>query len=1017
MLSRLVRLVFGDKAERTFRRNRPLVAQVNRWAEGYASLSDEALTDLTRQFRERLAQGETLDGLLPEAYGAVKEACRRLLGRRWEAAGNTITWDMVPFDVQIAGAIELHRGNIAEMATGEGKTLVAVMPLYLNALPGRGAHLVTVNDYLAKRDSQWMGPVFEALGMTVGCVLTDMSPDERRAAYACDVTYGTNNEFGFDYLRDNMALSPKHLVQRGHYYAIVDEVDSVLVDEARTPLIISGSVDRTIQEFATLKPAIAELVRKQTALVNRLVGEAETLLEESRDGDRAAEDKRYEAGMRLLKSRRGHPKHKRLTKVLNDADMQRLVQTVENDFMRDKRLGELDEELYFTIDEKNHTIDLTQIGREELSPHDPDLFLVPDPVEVMAEIEAGADLPRAEIERLKEQALAVYERKTETIHILSQLLRAFTLYERDVDYVVQENKVIIVDEFTGRLMPGRRWSDGLHQAVEAKEGVAVERETQTLATITLQNYFRMYEKLAGMTGTAETEAAEFRHTYKMEVSVVPTHRPVHRLDDEDLIYRSQREKFNAILECIQRTHATGMPILVGTVSVDVSEKLSRMLRRARISHNVLNAKNHAREAEIVRDAGQLAAVTIATNMAGRGTDIKLGPGVIRCKSEDFDGEFCAVCPYRQDRSGRVNPERFPCGLHILGTERHEARRIDRQLRGRSGRQGDPGYSQFYLSLEDNLMRLFASDRMARLMAKGFEEGEAMSAGLATRAIASAQKKIEDINFERRKRTLEFDNVMNKQREAIYGFRRRILEATGSLAEQVLGVAEEALNAEWGTYQPDGAGPEEWDAPGFLFWIQRSVPMVNLKEASPPTDTETVAPWLETLLDRIAKAYEEKTAFFGEDILGNLSRWVLLNIIDTHWRDHLLAIDELREGIYLRSYGQYNPLTEYQKEATLLFEQMMYSIYKVSFEHVFRATIVPAAPESRTSMVTFTKAEAAPAAAAKEQPEAPPPRVPYRRSAAKIGRNDPCPCGSGKKYKKCCGRPGVNVGEGPALPAA
>ncbi len=1022
MISKITSFFLGDKKSRTFRKLKPVIDRINGHFRAFDSLSDEELRAKTVEFRQRLTEGETLDDLLPEAFAAVKQACKRLCGQSWEAAGNVIVWDMVPFDVQLAGGIELHRGNIAEMATGEGKTLVAVLPLYLNALEGQGTHLVTVNDYLAKRDSQWMGKVYEFLGMTVGSILTDMEPDERRVSYNSDITYGTNNEFGFDYLRDNMAHSTDQLVHRGYRYAIVDEVDSVLIDEARTPLIISGAVDRSCHEFDQLKPLVADLVRKQTLLVNDLVGEAEKLLDQAEKDGAKGEALTYEAGIKLLQARKGHPKHKRLAKVMGEAKLQRLVDRVENDFMRDKRMSEIEEELFFVVDEKGHNIDTTVKGREALSPTEPDLYLVPDLVERLAELEAKTALSPEEIEKLRSDTMAEYERKTETIHSLNQLLRAYTLYEKDVEYVIQDNKVIIVDEFTGRLMPGRRWSDGLHQAVEAKEGVQVEKETQTLATITLQNYFRMYKKLAGMTGTAETEAAEFAHTYKMDVAVVPTNRKIRRLDDDDLIYKTQREKYNAIVERIQEINKSGMPVLIGTVSVDVSEKLSRMLRRVQISHSVLNAKQHAREAEIVREAGKVGSVTIATNMAGRGTDIKLGPGVIRCKDAGFNGKFCAICPYREGKQGEVDPELVPCGLQIVGTERHEARRIDRQLRGRSGRQGDPGYSQFYISLEDDLMRLFASERMAKLMAKGFEEGEAMSHGIATRAITSAQKKIEDMNFERRKKTLEYDNVMNKQRVAIYGFRREILVGSGALIEPVMHVAKEAAAAAWDDFGGNAEEAGQTDSAGFLDWIRRQVPMLNLDGIDPAGYEGNAETWLQEILDRIKQAYEGKAKVFGDDLAGALARYVLLNIIDTHWRDHLLAIDELREGAWLQGWGQIDPLTFYQKEATLLFEEMMFNVYKESFEHVFRATLVQASPQDPTSRISFVKAEAAPTMQAAqaspesngqqagqpegEEPPAPPKVQTYRRTEAKVGRNDPCPCGSGKKYKKCHGAPGV-----------
>jgi preprotein translocase subunit SecA len=1016
MVNRIIKSLFGDKSQRTYKKLKPKIDEINRQYEAMESLSDDAIRAKTVEFRERLEKGETLDDLLPEAFAAVKQACKRLRGSAWEAGGSEIVWDMVPFDVQLAGAINLHMGNIAEMATGEGKTLVACMPLYLNALPGRGAHLVTVNDYLARRDAEWMGKVYEFLGLTVGTILTDMRPEERRESYNCDITYGTNNEFGFDYLRDNMALRPEHLVQRDHYYAIVDEVDSVLIDEARTPLIISGSVNRSIEEFAQLKPSVQELVKKQGSLINEVISEAEKLLEEAGDDAGKPGSPKYDAGIRLLMARKGFPKHKRLTKIMNDASNQRLVDRVERDYMRDKRIPELEEHLFFAVDEKGHGIDLTDKGREALSPQDPDLFLVPDIVEAVAEIESRSELPAEEKEKLKELAMAENQRKTETIHCLSQLLRGYTLYEKDVDYVVQEDKVIIVDEFTGRLMHGRRWSDGLHQAVEAKEGAHVKQETQTLATITLQNYFRMYDKLAGMTGTADTEAQEFSHTYQMGVAVIPTNRPIHRRDDDDLIYRSQREKFNAVTERVAEIHASGMPILIGTTTVDVSEKLSRMLRRMKISHNVLNAKQHEHEAQIVREAGKLGAVTIATNMAGRGTDIKLSEGVIRCKSPGFGGKRCEICPFEEGKACEVDPDLAPCGLQIVGTERHESRRIDNQLRGRAGRQGDPGYSQFYVSLEDELMRLFASDRMAALMSKGFEEGEAMQHGIATRALSSAQKKIEDINFERRKRTLDYDNVMNKQRAAIYDFRREVLQAQGTLEDTVLNISGNAIADAWEEYRQTEDGEESGDVEGFFDWLRRSVPMIDLEGLESGGAQGFDPDWLVSIEERIKAAYGKKNEIFGDEVLGALSRWVLLSVIDSHWRDHLLAVDVMREGIHLRSYAQLDPLTEYRKEASLMFEDMMFHIHRVAFEHVFRATIAQQAPRQQTRDVSFQKAEAAAAPSTGEttssagdgesaESTAPPKPETYRRTQAKVGRNDPCPCGSGKKFKKCHGAPG------------
>ncbi len=999
ILTPIIRLFTGDKRERNYRRVKPLIEQINQHFEQFQRLSEEELRGKTAEFRARLAQGQTVDELLPEAFAAVKEACRRLVGKSWVAGGIEQTWNMVPFDVQLCGAIYLHQGNVAEMATGEGKTLVASMPLYLNALEGQGAHLVTVNDYLARRDAEWIGPVYQMLGLTVGVILTNMAPHERRASYNCDITYGTNNEFGFDYLRDNMTLHPEHLVQRGYHYGIVDEVDSVLIDEARTPLIISGQVDRsTAHQFDRLKPMVMRLVGLQTALVNKLVSDAEGLLE---NAENDKDPNRYEAGIKLLQARKGSPKHKRLLKVAGEATIQRLIDRVEADFMRDKRMAEIDEELYFVIDERSHSIDMTEKGRLAVSPENPDLFLITDIVAEFSAIEGRAELEQEQKDKLKEEAMARYEERGEELHNISQLLRAYVLYEKDVEYVVQDNKVIIVDEFTGRLMAGRRWSDGLHQAVEAKEGVQIEKETQTLATITLQNYFRMYKKLAGMTGTAETEAEEFAHTYRMNVAVIPTHRDITRRDFNDLIYKTKREKLNAIITEIQRLHGYGLPVLVGTTSVEVSEVISKMLTRAKISHSVLNAKQHEKEAHIVQNAGQVGAVTIATNMAGRGTDIKLGPGVLER-------------PLPEQVKDDENPP--PPGLQIVGTERHEARRIDRQLRGRAGRQGDPGSSRFFVSLEDDLMRKFASERMAGLMARGFEEGQPLEHRIATRAIESAQKKIEGINFEYRKRTLDYDNVMNKQREAIYGLRRRALTGGGDKGDEVLDISAEAISNEWAVYCGDSE--EQWDVKGFQDWVRRAAPFVDLSGLERPAP-DGVQDYLDEVLSRLEQAYQRKSEAFGVELMNAMGRYGILTIIDRHWRDHLRGIDELRQGIGLRGYGQKDPLVEYQREATEMFTDMMGAVYKEVFEKIYRLTIVQE-PESGLSRMSYMKedvrpvtqaaaggGDGQPAGAAQARPAQRPARGPQvRRSEPKIGPNDPCPCKSGRKYKKCCGAPGA-----------
>ncbi len=737
----ILKKIFGTKSERDVKIMQPLVDDINAIYKTLEDKSDDDLVTRTSEMRNEIisakaeaneeakakglaieefnkvtleAETAKLDEFLPEAFAIVKETCRRLMGESWRIVGQEITWEMIPYDVQLVGAIALHQGKVAEMKTGEGKTLAATMPLYLNALAGRGAHLITVNDYLAQRDAEWMGEIYKRLGLSVGYILNSMDNEARQAAYNCDITYGTNNEFGFDYLRDNMALSADEKVQRDHFYAIVDEVDSVLIDEARTPLIISGAVDApTDTTSRDLKPLVQTLVKKQQTLVTKLVQSAEKLLEEEKDD---------EAGLKLLQATRGMPKHKRLLKMFQEKGMQTLTQSIESAYMRDKKLHEVDEDLYFSIDEKSHVIDITDMGREALAPDNPEMFVIPDLGEMLLDIDENDSLDTSEKQQEKEQAHQLHAERSSKIHTISQLLRAFSLYEKDIEYVVQDGQVLIVDEFTGRILPGRRYSDGLHQAIEAKENVEIKRETQTLATITIQNYFRMFDKLSGMTGTAETEAEELGSIYNLDVMVIPPNEDIIRDDRDDLVYKTKREKYNAVIDEISNAHSSGQPTLVGTISVEASELLSRMLKRRGIPHNVLNAKQHKSEAEIVTRAGQPGAVTIATNMAGRGTDIKLGSGV--------------------KESG---------GLHILGTERHESRRIDDQLRGRSGRQGDPGSSRFYLSLEDDLMRLFNSERVASIMDKmGVEDGEVITHKMVTRAIGNAQKKVEQRNFGIRK---------------------------------------------------------------------------------------------------------------------------------------------------------------------------------------------------------------------------------------------------------------------------
>ncbi len=1012
--SKAVTRIFGTKSERDRRSLEPIVRQIHAAEASLSPLTLEQLPARTQELRERLAKGASLDALLPEAFALVKQACRLRCGTSWAVVGQETRWEMVPYDVQLMGGIVLHQGKIAEMATGEGKTLVAVLPLYLNALPGKGCHLVTVNDYLARRDSEWVGQILRDLGLTVGVITHDMDTLDRRAAYLCDVTYGTNNEFGFDYLRDNMVVRAEDRVQRPHFYAIVDEVDSVLIDEARTPLIISGPVVGSNQQFDRLRPLVDHLVREQSVLVNRFLEEAQQLLAQS------DADGRYKAGVRLLQVQRGAPKNKKFMKLISEGDLKKLIHQVETDYMRDKRLHELDEDLLFYIDERGHTISPSEKGRELLAPPgEPDLFVLPDLSEGVAAIDRRDDLTLAEKIEEKEKLYVDYARKSEALANVQQLLRAYTLFEKDVEYVVQDGKVLIVDEFTGRLMPGRRYSDGLHQAIEAKERVKIEGENQTLATITLQNYFRLYAKLGGMTGTAETEAPEFFQIYKLDVVVIPTNDHVRRIDYDDLIFRTRREKYNAIVEEIVEKHKAGRPVLVGTVSVEVSETLSRMLKRTGIEHHVLNAKYHQQEAGIVARAGQPGAVTIATNMAGRGTDIKLGVGVVKgpkCKLiSPSDGE----CEFYDPKGCSLD---VPCGLHIIGTERHEARRIDRQLRGRSGRQGDPGSSRFFLSLEDDLMRLFGSDRLAGIMDRlGAQEGEVITHPLVTRSIENAQKRVEAQNFGIRKRLLEYDDVMNQQREVVYGLRNSGLDGT-DIRERIAEMRENQIDALIGQHIPESNRFEDWNLPALRFEVESLIfAPIDLTGGS---ERPTAASMRERIAVVMDEAYRKKEEIFG-DQMREVERRILLAVIDEKWRDHLHEMDILKEGIYLRAYAQKDPLLEYKAEAYRMFEEMMRAVESDTVKYLYRVTpVLPGqappggerAPAPRLAAARLPVRRAEPAAgeevhasvsaydagSASARPAAPRKARTIVRNEPKVGRNDPCPCGSGKKYKKCCG---------------
>jgi preprotein translocase subunit SecA len=1112
MLKSLINRVVGTRFERQMKELQPIVDRIHEEEERISDLSQEELRAQTERFRERIRErtdelkeeleelreerrhsedparreeltarmadaeeelkrrtDEVLDELLPEAFATVREACRRLLGTEIEVTGNRMVWDMVPYDVQLIGGIVMHQGKIAEMATGEGKTLVATMPLYLNALPGDGAHLVTVNEYLARRDAQWMGTVYEYLGLTVGC-LDDTQPgtEERREIYERDITYGTNNEFGFDYLRDNMVVRLEDRVQGGHSYAIIDEIDSVLIDEARTPLIISGPAGRDDQgQYKRYNAQVASLVRRQGRIVRELLGEAEDLLEEAREED--DDDRRWQAGRLLLAAQKGDPKNRRLMKLLNQTGVKQLVQKVEGDLMREKRSHEVDEMLLYSTDEKGHTIQLSDQGLEVLSPDDPEAFVVPDLSQKVKDVEESEEL---EPEEKREKISALereYAEKSEKIHIIHQLVKAHALYEKDVEYVVEDGQVVIVDEFTGRKMPGRRWSDGLHQAVEAKEGVSVQGETQTLATITIQNYFRMYDKLAGMTGTAETEEAEFTEIYDLEVVVIPTNRPVRRVDHEDVIFQTKREKYSALLDEIERLNDRGLPILVGTTSVEVSEKISRMLRRRGLDHEVLNAKNHEREAQIVAQAGQPGAVTIATNMAGRGTDIKLGGGVVKCDVCAIESEEPAFgqvqeepdlsLPQVQELGCQTDP---PCGLQILGTERHDSRRIDRQLRGRSGRQGDPGASRFFLSLEDDLMRLFGSDRIAKVMDKmGAEEGEVITAGMVTKAIEKAQQRVERQNFEARKKLLEYDDVMNQQREVIYDLRLFALEGGEDLKGEAWEMIETSVRDTVERFVPEGSHPEDWRLAELrekllidYFLIADLLPEEDPGPGEAPwNDARAVA---DDVVEVAHEAYGQKLEDFGEHWERILS-FVVLSVIDDRWKDHLYDLDHLRDSIRYRAWGQKDPLVEYKKEAYEMFVDLMSDLRKSVANLLFRAEVEREEDTSRRQLRMPSAAElqmqgpsdspetgvragaAAGAGGGQGQGQAGEPeftgagvataardrggggssggsggasggrRVIQPEEPLEVeeepGRNDPCPCGSGKKYKKCHGKLG------------
>jgi len=1093
IINNVLGLFLGNKYEKDIKEINPYIEKIHLEFEKLKDLSNDSLRDLTEEIRKEILgsiEGDeneikslreksekeedvyrkeeiyndidkiekqineklevVLDQIVPRAFAIVKETAKRfkensvlevtarqydrdlaatresitingdkaLWSNRWIAGGNEITWDMVHYDVQLIGGVALHKGKIAEMGTGEGKTVVATLPVFLNALAGRGVHIVTVNDYLSKRDSEWMGPIYEFHGLTVDCIDKHQpnSPD-RRKAYNADITFGTNNEFGFDYLRDNMAINPEDLVQRKHHYAIVDEVDSVLIDDARTPLIISGPTAKSdTQQFDELKPKVDKLVSTQKKLVTQILADAKKLI---------AGNKNEEGGLLLLRAYKGLPKNNALIKFLSEEGNKSLLLKTENFYMQNnsKDMPKVTEELFFIIDEKVNSIELTEKGLDLISTsiEDASFFILPDVGSKIADIEKS-DLSDREKFKIKDELLQDYSVKSERVHTMTQLLKAWTLFDRDTEYVVMDNKVKIVDEQTGRILEGRRYSDGLHQAIEAKENVKVEAATQTYATVTLQNYFRMYHKLAGMTGTAETEAGELWNIYKLDVVVIPTNKPVIRSDREDLVYKTKREKYNAVIEEIAEMNRLGRPVLVGTTSVEISELLSRMLKMKGLKHNVLNAKLHQREAEIVAEAGKTGTITIATNMAGRGTDIKL--------TEDV---------------------RQAGGLAIIGTERHESRRVDRQLRGRAGRQGDPGSSQFFVSLEDELMRLFGSERIAGIMDKlGLKDGEMIQHSMITKSIERAQKKVEENNFGIRKRLLEYDDVMNSQREVIYKKRRHALlgeRLSVDIANMMFDVTENLVDV----YHGNG------DFEGFDFDLIRSfsmdspVPDLEFKKAVSDSVTdkvyskvletykrkvETISsqayPVLKDVYDRMAHVYENVVVPIsdgvrvfqvvtnlkataeseGRELAKAYEKTVVLATIDDAWKEHLREMDELKQSVQNATYEQKDPLLIYKFESFELFKTMIIKVNKDVVSTLMKGHIPTQDPEQvkeaqrkrqvdmsnlRTSKSDFSQYSSTGGGSQERNQKTEPVRV-----DKKVGRNDPCPCGSGKKYKQCHG---------------
>ena len=967
MFLSILKLFAGSHHRKFLRKCAPLVKRINALETEYQKLSDEQLRAKTDEFKQRHTKGESLDALLPEAFAVVKNAARRLCGTTAIVCEHEQVWEMVHFDVQLIGGIALHQNKIAEMATGEGKTLVATLPLYLNALTGKNCQLVTVNDYLARRDSEWMGHLYRWLGLTVGCIQNQMPGEERKGAYGCDITYGTASEFGFDYLRDNgMALSPDEQVQRDHYFCIVDEIDSILIDEARTPLIISGPVaEEREPAFPRLREPVSGLVELQIRLVTRLMNEAREELEKIGDNKEPSADSLD----KLWLAAHGMPRNRIFLRLMENGRWRKLLEKHEgvlaSEIEKDRRFH-LKERLYFSISERNHEADLSQLGRDTLRPGEPDAFVLPDLPSRYVELDNDESLTHERRAELRTEAEAAYAQASEDIHAIGQLLKAYALYEKDKQYVVHEGKVKIVDENTGRIMEGRRWSDGLHQAVEAKEGVALEKENKTYATVTIQNYFRMYQKLAGMTGTAETEASEFNDIYRLTVVAIPTHRPCIRIDDNDIVFKTRKEKYQFAIKEIAEAHKRGQPVLVGTASVEASETLGRMLAMAKVPHKILNAKHHEAEADIVSMAGQRGAVTIATNMAGRGTDIKLGEGV-----------------------------RELGGLYVVATERHEVRRVDRQLRGRCSRQGDPGRSRFLVSLEDDLMRLFANAGViSSMLEKSFKEGEPLEHPFLNHSIGTAQKRVEGQNYSMRKRLLQYDDVLNQQRQIVYGLRNRALAAVDS-RETIMNIVEEEIEARLDVVFPErGGDADRRAADTFVHWFVTTFHMrIDLEDILARTKAQVIL----LATDRVRALQASREQNESAEILQYLERSVLLRAIDRNWQNQLTEMEDLRRGVSLRSYAQKDPLNEYKAEAFKAFERLMQLLRNDTCAGLFRTASSMEALESlmrrardQTKIIgpsepgmgdEFKQYEKGPSENPMVQKQ-----EPFRRATPKIGRN-------------------------------